>query len=113
MSYIFPALGAAVALAGGDKLVGMRAYEGMFNHLGWSPDDMHAAALAEMAGGLLMIPPSTRRIGGVLVAATSATVLASEVSHGATKLALPRGMILLLALAAVVAGAGRSRRATR
>ncbi|WP_428487177.1 hypothetical protein [Rhodopila sp.] len=100
MSYLFSALGAAVTLAAGDKLVGMRAYEGMFRHLGWSRGEMQAAAAAEMAGGLLMMPHSTRRIGGALLAASSAAVLASEISHGDTKLALPRGLILLAALAA-------------
>ncbi len=109
MSYLFPALGAAVALAGGDKLSGMRAYEGMFRHLGWSHDDMQAAAVAEVAGGLMMMPRSTRRIGGMLVAATSATVLVSEIRHGDTKLALPRGLILLIALAAALGGRASAR----
>jgi hypothetical protein len=110
MSYLFPALGAAIALAGGDKVAGTSAYDDMFQHLGWSRDGMRAAAVAEMAGGLLMVPHSTRRVGGALVAATSAAVLASEINHGDTKLALPRGLILLVALAAVV---GYSRSGNR
>ena len=100
MSYLFPALGAAIALAGGDKFAGMSAYDGMFSHLGWSRDEMRAAAAAEMAGGLLMMPRPTRRIGGAVVAATSAAVLLSEIRHGDAKLALPRGVVLLVALAA-------------
>jgi len=101
MSYLFPALGAAMTLAGGDKLAGMRAYDGMFRHLGWSHRDMRVAAAAEMAGGLMMMPRSTRRIGGALVAATSAVVLASEIRHGDAKLAMPRGLVLLAAIAAL------------
>jgi hypothetical protein len=101
MSYFFPALGAAVALAGGDKLAGMRSYKDMFDHLGWSEAAMQTAAAAELAGGLLMVPQATRPLGGALVAAISAAVLASEVSRGESKLALPRGLIMLLAFAAV------------
>jgi hypothetical protein len=101
MSYVFPALGAAVALAGGDKLLGMPEYEGMFDHLGWSRGERQAAAAAEVAGGLLMMPRSTRGIGGALLAVASGAVLASEIAHGDTKLAVPRGLILLAALTAV------------
>jgi hypothetical protein len=100
MSYFFPAVGAAVALAGGDKLVGVRGYEGMFRHLGWSRESMQAAAAAELAGGLLMVPKATRRIGGAVVALASAAVLASEINHGDANLALPRCVVLLVALAA-------------
>ena len=103
LSYFFPALGAAVALAGGDKLVDVRGYQGMFQHLGWSRANMQTAALAECAGGLLMVPRGTRQLGGALVAAASAVVLASEIDHGDTKLALPRSLILLLALTAATA----------
>ncbi len=108
MSYLFTALGAAIALAGGDKLAGMRTYQGMFRHLGWSHDQMLAAAAAEFAGGLLMMPATTRRVGGALVAATSAAVLTSEIRRGDTKLALPRGLILLIGLAAAAGDMVRS-----
>ena len=63
---------------------------------------MRAVALAETAGGMLMVPRSTRRMGGVLVAAVSAMVLISELGHGDTKLASSRGLVLLGALAAVL-----------
>jgi hypothetical protein len=56
---LFPIFGAAVALAGGDKLAGDRAYAGMFRHLGWSRGDMRAIAATELAGGLLMVPRAT------------------------------------------------------
>lgn len=100
MSYFFSALGAAVALAGTDKLAGVRGYNRMFNHLGWSRDTMRMAAAAEVAGGLLMVPVATRRLGAAVVATTSAAVLASEVSQRDSNLAIPRGLILLIALVA-------------
>jgi hypothetical protein len=92
MSYLYPALGAAIATAGADKLADDRGYRRMFRHLGFSRDEMRAAALAEIAGGLLMGPRSTRRIGGALVGATSAAMLVSELRHGDENLALARGI---------------------
>jgi hypothetical protein len=100
-SYFFSALGAAIALAGGDKLAGQRGYRDMFHGLGWSEASMRTAATAELVGGLLMLLPSTRRLGGAVVAVTSATVLATEIGQGETKLALPRSLVLLLGLVAV------------
>jgi uncharacterized membrane protein YphA (DoxX/SURF4 family) len=99
MAYFFPALGAAVALAGTDKLVGVRGYNRMFSHLGWSRDAVTMAAAAEVVGGLLMIPSATRRIGAAIIAAASAAVLASEVTRHDSNLAVPRGVVLLAALA--------------
>jgi hypothetical protein len=101
MSLLYPAVGVAVAVAGGDKLSGDRSYAGMFRHLGWSRGDMRAAASAELAGGLLMTMRPTRRLGGALVAAASACVLYSELRHGDSKLAVSRGLVLLAALSAL------------
>ena len=102
MSYVFPIAGAAVALAGGDKLAGQRGYDRMFRHLGWSRTAVLVAASAEAAGGLLMIAPGTRRLGGAVVAGVSALLLGSEVRHGDPKLAVPRGMVLLAGLLALL-----------
>ena len=102
MANLLPFAGGAIALAGADKLVGDRGYNGMFRHLGWSRNQMEAAAIAEVAGGLLMVPRSTRRIGGAIVAAVSAAIIISELSEGDMKLAAPRGLVLLSALAAVL-----------
>ena len=102
MSSLYPVLGAAVALAGFDKLAGQRGYERMFGHLDWSRDQVRAAAVAECAGGLLMIPRVTRRFGGAAVTASSLALLASEIGHRDARLALPRGLVLLVALAAVL-----------
>jgi hypothetical protein len=75
----------------------------MFRHLGLSRDEMKAAALAELAGGLLMTTRATRRLGGALVTATSATLLISELRHGDENLAVARGLVLLTGLAALFA----------
>ncbi len=101
MSYLYPALGAAIALAGFDKLLGLRGYERMFGHLGWTDGQIRAVAAAEMAGGLLMAPASTRRLGGAVVTAASLAMMGSELKHGDAKLALPRGLVLLAGLSAM------------
>ncbi len=98
MANIFPYIGTAVAIAGGDKLAGDKSYLGLFRHLGWSRGDMKIAAGAELAGGLMMTIKPTRRLGSALVAAASACVLYSEIRHGDSKLATSRGLVLLAAL---------------
>ena len=103
MADLYPIAGGAIALAGADKLIGNRGYAGMFKHLGWSHEEVRAAAIAETVGGLLMVPRSTRRIGGAMVAAVSALVLLSEVREGDAKLAAPRALVLLSALGAMIA----------
>ena len=100
---LYPAAGAAIALAGIDKLVGNRDYATLFRHLDWSEQEMQAAATAELAGGLLMVPRGTRRIGGAIVAAISALVLSSELSKGNTKMAASRAAVLATGLLALVA----------
>lgn len=99
--FVFPALGAAFAVAGADKIIGNRGYSRMFRHLGWSSAGKRAVAVAELAGGALLALPPTRRAGGALLAATSAAVLASEVRHGDGSLAAPRALLLVAALAGV------------
>jgi len=101
-SYFFPLLGAAFAVAGADKLIGNRGYARMFDHLGWSRGGLRTVALAEVAGGALLAAGSTRRLGGAIAAATSATVLASEMRRGDSELAVPRAMLMVAALVAVV-----------
>lgn len=103
MPYVYPTFGGAVALAGLDKLVGQRGYERMFGHLGWSEAEMRAAAAAEVAGGLLVMSRRTRRLGGAMVALGSLAVLSSELRQGDAKLAVPRALVLLAAVAAMAA----------
>lgn len=109
MANLYPIIGAAVALAGGDKLAGNKDYASMFRGLGWSKFDMQAAAAAEVAGGALMVPEATRRLGGAILAVTSAAVLMGEVQANEPKLALPRAALLLAGIAALVS----PRRATK
>ena len=54
MATLYPVAGAAIAVAGADKLVGNRGYASMFRHLGWSDDAMRAAA--DAIGALLDDP---------------------------------------------------------
>ena len=103
MTILYPVAGAAVALAGVDKLAGNRGYAGMFEDLGWSEDQMQAAATAEVIGGALMVPRATRRLGGAIVAAVSLVVLAAELRRGDAKLAAPRALVLGAGLAALFA----------
>ena len=102
MATPYPIAGASIALAGADKLLGDRAYEGMFSQLGWSKEQMNRLAGAEVLGGLLMVLKPTRRLGGAIVLAASASVLASELRKGEVKLAASRGGVLLAALGALV-----------
>ena len=102
MATVYPIAGASIALAGAEKLLGDRAYEGMFRHLGWTKDQMFRLAGAEVLGGLLMVLKPTRRLGGAIVLAASASLLASELQKGDAKLAAPRGGVLLAALGALV-----------
>ncbi len=100
---IYPLLGAAFAVAGVDKLSGDRGYEDMFRQLGWSQEEMRAAAMAEVAGGAMLACGWTRRLGAAVLAVTSGAVLASEMRRGEGKLAGPRGVLLGLSLLALVA----------
>ncbi len=96
-------IGAGVAVAGADKLLGDRAYEGMFRHLGWTQDQMRQVAAAELLGGVLMILRPTRRLGAAIVLAASAQVLVAELGKGDTKLAASRGGVLLAAVGVLLA----------
>jgi hypothetical protein len=64
---------------------------------------MRAAAAAEVAGGLLVMSRRTRRLGGAMVALGSLAVLSSELRQGDAKLAVPRALVLLAAVAAMAA----------
>ena len=108
MNGLMALIGGAIAVAGGDKLAGESGYRRMFRHLGWSDDAMHAAAVAETAGGALMVPVATRRLGGALVAGVSAAVIVSEIRSGEPKLAIPRGLVLVAGLWALLAPASRT-----
>ena len=101
MATPYPLAGGSIALAGIDKLAGERAYRDMFSELGWTEEQMQRVALAEVLGGLLMIPKFTRRLGAAIVIAASASVLAAELRKGRVKLAASRGGVLVTAFAAL------------
>ena len=100
---IYALLGAAFAVAGADKLAGDDRYETMFDELGWSEEGRMAQAATEVAGGVLVGFRKTRRLGAVMLAGTSAMMLASELQHNRGKLAGPRGLLLAASLLALVA----------
>ena len=102
MATAYPAIGASIVLAGLDKVIGDRAYRGMFQHLGWSEAEMRKVGAAELLGGALMMMKPTRRLGGAIVAAASASVLLAEMRQGELKLAASRGGVLLASMGAVV-----------
>lgn len=92
-------LGLGFVVAGIDKLFGLRSYERLFRHLGWSEDGMRLVGAGEVAGGVMLTTPATRTLGGLLLAGTSAIVLRTELGHREPRLALPRFALLLAALA--------------
>lgn len=100
---IYKLLGAAFALAGADKLMGDEGYEEMFDELGWSDAEMRLAAMAEIAGGVLLGLRGTRRLGAGVLAGTSGALLASEIRAGRGELAGARGLLLAGALVALIA----------
>jgi uncharacterized membrane protein YphA (DoxX/SURF4 family) len=108
---IFPLLGAAFAVAGIDKLFALRGYRRMFLHWGWPKPAMRVVGGAEVAGGVLVACGQTRVLGGAVLAAASATVLAVELRRSEPARALPRLALLLAAVAAICpASSGRAAR---
>ena len=105
----FPVLGLAFAVAGADKLYGLRGYRMMFRHWGWSERQMRAVGASEVLGGALLLAPATRRAGGVLLAATSATVLTAELRHREGSLGGPRLALLAAAVTALLPRPARGR----
>ncbi len=95
-------LGLGFAVAGADKLLGLRSYQPLFQHWGWPKSIMRLVGAGEFLGGVLVASQSQRRRGGMLLAATSAAVLAQEVQHRDTDLATPRFILLLASLAALL-----------
>jgi uncharacterized membrane protein YphA (DoxX/SURF4 family) len=104
MSRFFPLLGLGFAVAGADKLLGQSGYRRMFRDWGWSRDDMRLVGAAELAGAVMVATPSTRRLGGAVLAATSGTMLSAELNRREGGLALPRLALFGCALVAVLRG---------
>lgn len=103
-SFWFPLLGLGFAVAGADKLLGVRGYERLFQRWGWRRAGLRAVGAAEFAGGVLVASRLFRRRGGLLLSATSAAMLAKETARQETDLALPRFVLMLAAASAALLG---------
>ncbi len=101
-TFWFPLLGLGFAVAGADKLLGLRSYQALFHDWGWSRSVMRLVGAGEFIGGVLVSTRSQRSRGGLLLAATSAAVLAQELQSEDTDLAVPRFALLLASMAAVI-----------
>lgn len=101
-SLFYPLLGLGFAIAGADKLMGQRGYRQMFRGWGWSGESRRVLGASEFAGGVLIASESGRRLGGLVLAGASASVLVSELRRGQTSRAMPRGALLLGATLAVL-----------
>ena len=83
-------------------MLGRGPYRKLVADLNWTSQQMRQVGLAEAVGGLLLLPRRTRRVGGLLLTATSAIVLLRELQREDNDLALPRAGLLVAALSAVV-----------
>lgn len=102
MSIVRMALALGFAVAGFEKLMGGQPYQRVFRHLGWNRDQMRAVGIAEVSGAALLLCPCTRRLGGGLLAGTSAMVLRDELRHRDPHLAVPRAALMTAALAVLL-----------
>lgn len=85
------------ALMGALKLLGLE--RPLFQRWGYGRRDMRLVGAAEAAGAALVANPETRVLGAAGLAAVSAIMLGVETRNGDALLALPRGALLLVALA--------------
>ena len=97
----FPLLGLGFAIAGADKLLGVRGYEALFARWGWSRTILRLIGGAEFAGGVMVASPLLLRRGGQLLTVASTAVLTKELRTEDSDLALPRFLLLLASLAAI------------
>ena len=103
-SHWFALLGLGFAAAGVNKLIGVPGYDKLAKHWGWSRQNMRTLGAVEFTGGLLVATPVTRRLGGAVLSATSAYVMAVELQHRDEQLSLARGGLLLAAMTALLPG---------
>lgn len=98
MQSLLTLLGLGFIGAGAGKLGNQHGYHRLFRRWGWSTREMRLVGAAEIVGGLLVATPPTRKLGGTILTAVSATVLAAELRHGDGELGGARAMLLLAAL---------------
>lgn len=89
------------AVAGLTKVTDMGIQRRMFRRWGWTDDNRRLVGSAEIVGAALVCARPTRRLGGAILATSSAVVLASELSHGEGPVGLPRLAMLLAAITAL------------
>lgn len=109
-SFWFSLLGLSFAVAGADKILGVRGYERLFQRWGWSEGIMRLIGVGEFTGGVLVASRRHRRRGGMLLTAASTAVLTKELSRQDTSLAIPRLGLLLASIAALFASPARARK---
>ena len=100
MRFLFILLGLSFAAAGAGKLADQHGYRQLFRRWGWTTREMQLVGLAEIAGGLLVATPATRKIGAAVLSATSGTVLSAELRHSDGEMATARAALLVAALSA-------------
>jgi DoxX-like family len=100
----FPLLGLGFAIAGADKVLGLGAYDRLFEKWGWSNAARQLVGASELAGGALIASERLRHVGGWLLTAVSAAMLGAEIDRGERDLALPRFALMMAATTALWAG---------
>ena len=98
----FSLLGLVFALAGLSKLVGIRPQRALFAGWGWTDQSRQTVGALELAGASLLVTNATRGLGGLMLASTSAVLLATEGRHHNDVLVPPRAALLLGALTALI-----------
>jgi hypothetical protein len=106
----FPLLGLGFAVAGADKLLGMRGYERLFAKWGWSEPARQLIGAGEFIGGVLVASNGLRHLGACLLTAVSTAMLTAEVDRQELDMALPRSILLLAAASALLPTGGRRQR---
>jgi hypothetical protein len=91
-------VGGAFSLMGLLKLAGAPWERRWFNAWGLGDEGRRNFGAVETAGAVLLIPPATRRIGALTLAATSVRTTDLEADQGQETLALIRFGLLVLAL---------------
>lgn len=102
-----PIVGFGMAAAGLSKVSGDRTYQRLYQHWGWTREQMRLSGLVELAGGLLMANRRTRRLGGAVMVGSSAVMLSTELRERDDRMAAARSVVLLTALIALL-GSSRS-----
>lgn len=82
-------VGLGYLACGISKLAGLRSQKERFFDWGWKAKDMKLIGVAETTGALLLAAKPTRKIGCVILGATSLCMVISGLLHGDKATALP------------------------